>query len=45
MTYERVKHLNPAEFKRLCGVHLETFNQMVTVMQPAKQQLKPGRQA
>ena len=43
MTYERIKHLNPAEFKRLCGVHAETFNQMVIVMQQAKQQLKPGR--
>ena len=43
MTYERIKHLNPAEFKWLCGVHAETFNQMVIVMQQAKQQLKPGR--
>jgi hypothetical protein len=33
MTYERVKHLKPEEFKRLCGVHPETFNQMVAVMQ------------
>lgn len=43
MTYERVKHLLPEEFKRLCGVHPETFNLMVTVMQQAKQQLKPGQ--
>lgn len=43
MTYEQVKHLQPEEFKRLCGVRPETFNQMVTVMQQAKQQLKPGR--
>lgn len=43
MTYEQVKHLLPEEFKRLCGVRPETFNQMVAVMQQAKQQLKPGR--
>ena len=43
MTYERIKHLKPEEFKRLCGVHPETFNQIVIVMQQAKQQLKPGR--
>lgn len=43
MTYEQVKHLKPEEFKRLCGVRPETFNQMVAVMQQAKQQLKPGR--
>lgn len=45
MTYEQVKRLKPEEFKRLCGVRPETFNQMVAVMQPAKQQLNPGRQA
>jgi hypothetical protein len=43
MTYERVKYLNCAEFKRLCGVRKETFNQMVAVLRTAKQQLKPGR--
>ncbi len=43
MTYEQVKRLKPEEFKRLCGVHPETFNQMVALMQQAKQQLKPGR--
>ena len=43
MTYDSVKHLKPEEFKRLCGVRPETFNQMVAVMQQAKQQLKPGR--
>lgn len=43
MTYEQVKYLKPEEFKRLCGVRPETFNQMVAVMQQAKQQLKPGR--
>ncbi len=40
MTYEQVKHLKPEEFKRLCGVRPETFNQMVAVVQQAKQQLK-----
>lgn len=43
MIYEQVKHLKPEDFKRLCGVCPETFNQMVAVMQQAKQQLKPGR--
>lgn len=43
MTYEQVKHLKPEEFKRLCGVRPETFNQMVAVLQERKQQLKPGR--
>lgn len=43
MTYEQVKHLKSEDFKRLCGVRPETFNQMVAVMQQAKQQLKPGR--
>lgn len=43
MTYERVKHLKLEEFKRLSGVRPETFRQMVTVLEQAKQQLKPGR--
>jgi hypothetical protein len=43
MTYEQVKHLKPEDFKRLCGVRRETFNQMVALMQQAKQELKPGR--
>lgn len=34
MTYEQIKNLNPKEFKRLCGVHEETFNRMVKVLQP-----------
>ena len=25
MNYEQSKDLKPSEFKRLCGVHLETF--------------------
>lgn len=43
MTYERVKHLNPVEFKRLSGVQSETFKQMVGVLRTAKQQLQPGQ--
>lgn len=39
MTYERIKQLNPGEFKRLCGVQPETFKQMVEVLHTAKQQL------
>lgn len=43
MTYEQVKHLKPAEFKRLCGVQPETFAQMVGVLHQAEQQKQPGR--
>lgn len=32
MTYEQVKNLKPEDFKRLCGVRPETFNQMVEVV-------------
>lgn len=44
MTYEQVKILKPEDFKRLCGVRPETFNQMLEVVRspsPAKQ--KTGR--
>ena len=34
MTYEQLKDPNPREFKRLCGVHPETFTRMVEVLQP-----------
>jgi uncharacterized Fe-S cluster-containing radical SAM superfamily protein len=44
MTYERVKHLKPEEFKRLCGVQPETFAKMLEVLRsPAKPKQKPGR--
>lgn len=43
MTYEQVKHLKPAEFKRLCGVKPETFRQMVALLDQAAQQKQPGR--
>lgn len=46
MTYEQIKDLKPAEFKRLCGVRPETFQAMVTVLQPTLQRTgKRGGQA
>ncbi len=32
MTYDQEENLKPAEFKRLCGVQLETFKQMVDIV-------------
>ena len=43
MTYEQVKHLKPHEFKRLCGVHQDTFAEMVSVLRRAEQQTPPAR--
>ncbi|MBE5232276.1 MAG: IS5 family transposase, partial [Microcystis aeruginosa PMC 728.11] len=44
MTYEQVKTLKPTEFKRLCGVYPDTFNDMVTVLKAEKVwQKKTGR--
>jgi hypothetical protein len=44
MTYEKVKNLNSENFKRLCGVHPETFNQMLEVVRSLNsKKLKPGR--
>ena len=34
MTYEQLKQLKPAAFKRRCGLQLETFNQMVEILNP-----------
>lgn len=34
MTYEQLKQLKPSAFKRRCGVHPETFEQMVAVLRP-----------
>lgn len=34
MTYEQLKTLKPSAFKRRCGVHPETFDQMVEVLRP-----------
>lgn len=45
MAYEQVKHLNPGEFKRLCGVGKETFEQIVSVLRTAEQQKKSGQPA
>jgi hypothetical protein len=47
MTYDQVKSLKPEEFKRLCGVRPETFNQMLEVVrsqQRTKQKTgRPGK--
>jgi hypothetical protein len=44
MTYEQVKNLKPTEFKRLCGVYPETFQEMVKVVVAEKiLQKKTGR--
>ena len=44
MTYEKVKNLNPEEFKRFCGVYPETFKYMVKVLAAEKVlQKKSGR--
>jgi hypothetical protein len=34
MTYEQLKNLKTEEFKRFCGVHLETFTRMVEELEP-----------
>ena len=34
MTYEQFKNLEPSAFKRRCGVHPETFKQMIEVLRP-----------
>ncbi len=34
MPYTDLQHLSAAEFKRLCGVSHETFNEMVEVLRP-----------
>lgn len=34
MTYEQLKSLKPSAFKRRCGVHRDTFEQMVAVLRP-----------
>lgn len=33
MNYERAKKLKPNDFKRLCGVTRQTFNQMVKIVE------------
>lgn len=34
MTYEQFKSLKPSAFKRRCGVHRDTFDQMVETLRP-----------
>lgn len=34
MTYKQLKHLKSGAFKRRCGVHPETFEQMVEILHP-----------
>jgi hypothetical protein len=45
MSYEQIKDLRPALFKRYCGVKPETFQRMVAVVSDhlAKQRIKLGR--
>jgi len=45
MTYLRYQQLKPEDFKRLCGVHLQTFTRMVAVLeeQVELKKKKPGR--
>jgi hypothetical protein len=44
MTYEQMKDLPPGDFKRACGVHPQTFQIMLRVLQEhAQQKVKPGR--
>ena len=33
MNYERAKKLKPNDFKRLCGVTRQTFNQMIKIVE------------
>jgi hypothetical protein len=32
MKYKEIQNLSPSKFKRLCGVRLETFNEMITIV-------------
>ncbi len=47
MTYEQVKRLKSEDFKRLCGVRPETFNEMLEIVRAhsqAKQKIgRPGK--
>src|ERR1041385_3494200 len=45
MSYEQVKDLRPADFKRYCGVEHETFRRMVELVSKrlAKERRKTGR--
>jgi hypothetical protein len=45
MTYSRYQQLKPEDFKRLCGVHHQTFTRMVAVLEEQVEQKKkkPGK--
>ncbi len=45
MSYEQIKDLRPALFKRYCGVKPETFQKMVAVVSDhlARRRIKTGR--
>jgi hypothetical protein len=45
MSYEQIKDLRPADFKRYCGVEPDTFRRMVEVVSDrlAKRRRKSGR--
>ena len=45
MSYEQIKDLRPADFKRYCGVEPETFRRMVELVSKrlAKERRKTGR--
>jgi hypothetical protein len=46
MNYEEVKKLKPTDFKRYCGVKIETFNNMVKIVKAEKiLQKKLGRKS
>ena len=34
MTYKQLSQLKPGDFKRRCGIHLQTFEQTVEVLRP-----------
>jgi len=34
MTYEQLKHLQPKDFKRRCGLQPDTFKLMVEILNP-----------
>ncbi len=40
MTYMQHKDLKPEDFKRLCGIHKETFSHMMSVVQEQVEQKK-----
>lgn len=43
MTYEKVKDLKSSDFKRFCGIHRPTFDQMSAILRKAEAQKSPGR--